>query len=80
MNDNRCARHRLFFYAVKNSDRIMGIVLYYSPIKRFNIICEADLRQTRRKTQADLTPGKDDINVWHNANRKDIEWFYLRRV
>ena len=43
-------------------------------------ICEADLRQTRRRTQAGLTPGKDDNDVWHKAVAKDIEWFYLRIV
>ena len=38
------------------------------------------MRQTRRRTQAGLTPGKDDNDVWHKADRKDIEWFYLRIV
>ena len=50
--------------------------LYYYPIKRFKKICEADLRQTRRRTQAGLTPGKDDNDVWHKSGRKDIKWFY----
>ena len=27
---------------------------------------EQKLRQTRRRTQAGLTPGKDDNDVWHN--------------
>ena len=56
------------------------VFLYYSLIKRFQKICEADLRKTRRRTQADLTPGKDDNDVWHKAVAKDIEWFYLRIV
>ena len=51
---------------------------YDSLIKRFKKICEADLRQTRRRTQAGLTPGKDDNDVWHKADRKEIERFYLR--
>ena len=28
-----------------------------------------ELRQTRRRTQAGLTPGKDDNEVWHNSCR-----------
>ena len=38
------------------------------------------MRQTRRRTQADWTPGKDVNDVWHKAVPKDIEWFYLRIV
>ena len=49
-------------------------------IKRFKKNCEADLRRTGRRTQAGLTPGKDDNDVWHKADRKDTEWFYLRIV
>ncbi len=30
---------------------------------------EQKLRQTRRRTQAGLTPGKDDNEVWHNSCR-----------
>ena len=38
------------------------------------------MRQTRRRTQAGLTPGKDDNEVWRKSDRKDIEWFYQRIV
>ena len=38
------------------------------------------MRRTGRRTQAGLTPGKDDNDVWHKADRKDTEWFYLRIV
>ena len=34
------------------------------------------MRQTRRRTQTGLTPGKDDNDVWHKSGRKDIKWFY----
>ena len=27
-----------------------------------------------------MTPGKDDNEVWHKADRNDIEWVYLRIV
>ena len=30
---------------------------------------EQELRQNRRRTQAGLTPGKDDNEVWHNSCR-----------
>ncbi len=32
--------------------------------------------QTRRRTQAGLTPGKDDNDVWRKSVRKDMKWFY----
>ena len=51
-------------------------VLYYYPIKSFKKISETELRQTRRRTQTGLTPGKDDNDVWHKSGRKDIKWFY----
>lgn len=44
------------------------------------MICEADSRQKRRRPQAGLTPDKDDNNVWHKADRKGIEQFYLRII
>ena len=43
--------------------RRTSLSLYDSLIKRFKKICEADLRQTRRRTQAGFTPGKDDNEV-----------------
>ena len=36
--------------------------------------------QTRRRTQAGLTPGKDDNEVWRKPGRKEIKWFYWRIV
>ena len=53
---------------------------YYDRIKRFQKICEADLRQTRRRTQAGLLPGKDDNDVWHKSDRKDLKGFYAMIV
>ena len=41
---------------------------------------EAEWRKTGRRTQAGLTPGKDDNDVWHKADSKDIEWFYQGTV
>ena len=38
------------------------------------------MHQTRRRTQAGLTPGKDHNDVWHESDRKDMDWFYLRIV
>ena len=35
--------------------------------------CEQKFRQTRRRTQAGLTPGKDDNEVWHIFCRKRIK-------
>ena len=32
-----------------------------------------ELRQTRRRTQAGLTPGKDDNDVWHNLCRNRLK-------
>jgi hypothetical protein len=32
-----------------------------------------ELRQTRRRTQAGLTPGKDDNEVWHNSCRNKLK-------
>ena len=29
------------------------------------------MRQTRRRTQAGLTPGKDDNEVWHDSRRNE---------
>ena len=31
------------------------------------------MRQTRRRTQAGLTPGKDDNEVWHNSCRNRLK-------
>ncbi len=33
------------------------------------------MRQTRRRTQAGLTPGKDDNDVWHNSCRNRLKIF-----
>ena len=52
---------------------LLYLFSYYYPIKRFKKICEADLRQTRRRTQTGLTPGKDDNDVWHKSGHKDIK-------
>ena len=52
-----------------------GDSLYYSLIKRFKKICEADLRQTRRRTQAGLTPGKDDNEYGTNLTAKILNGF-----
>ena len=30
------------------------------------------MHQTRRRTQAGLTPGKDHNDVWHESDRKDM--------
>ncbi len=49
---------------------------YYYLIERFQKICEADLHQTRRRTQTGLTPGKDVNNVWHESDPKDMKRFY----
>ena len=34
---------------------------------------EQKLRQTRRRTQAGLTPGKDDNEVWHHFCRSRLK-------
>ena len=34
---------------------------------------EQELRQTRRRTQAGLTPGKDDNEVWRNSCRDRLK-------
>ena len=34
---------------------------------------ELELRQTRRRTQAGLTPGKDDNEVWHHFCRSRLK-------
>ena len=34
---------------------------------------EQELRQARRRTQAGLTPGKDDNEVWHNSCRNRLK-------
>ena len=56
------------------------VVLYDFLIKRFKKSCKAALRQTRPETQAGLTPGKDDHEGSHKADRKEMERFYLRIV
>ena len=35
------------------------------------------MRQTRLRTQAGLKPCKDDNEVWHESDRKDMKWFCL---
>ena len=41
--------------------------------KRVEKCFEQKLRQTRRRTQAGLTPGKDDNDVWHNLCRNRLK-------
>lgn len=36
------------------------------------------MHQTRRRTQVGLTPGKDHNDLWHQSERKAMEWCYLR--
>ena len=43
------------------------------------------MRQTRRRTQAGLTPGKDDNEVWHHFCRSRLKvsmgvQYYLRII
>ena len=69
--------HSFISYQYDLSQHPKYHALYYSPIKRFKKICKADLRQTRRRTQAGLTPGKDENDVWHKVDRKDIIGFLV---
>ena len=52
-------------------DSIRGFILNsHRKIEKWS---EQKLRQTRRRTQAGLTPGKDDNEVWHHFCRSRLK-------
>ena len=50
---------------------IVGLIL--NSHRKIEKCSEQKLRQTRRRTQAGLTPGKDDNEVWHNFCRNRLK-------
>ena len=54
----------------KNTEKKIFILNSHRKIEKWS---EQKLRQTRRRTQAGLTPGKDDNEVWHHFCRSRLK-------
>ena len=67
--------HTYFFihYCTAPKARLIGLIRIFD--RRVRKRFEQELRQTRRRTQAGLTPGKDDNEVWHNSCRNESNNF-----
>ena len=77
---DKACRSRLRLYGA--AERIPACLFQkmcdYNPIilnshRKIEKWSEQKLRQTRRRTQAGLTPGKDDNEVWHHFCRSRLK-------